>query len=44
MSVENKLISENLEEISQAKVMARLAGRSYLTLMIRKTKEKTRIW
>tara|TARA_B100000902_G_scaffold218630_1_gene207771 strand:- start:1161 stop:1976 length:816 start_codon:yes stop_codon:yes gene_type:complete len=30
MSVENKLISENLEEISQAKVMARLAGRSYL--------------
>ena len=30
MSNENKLISENLEEISQAKVMARLAGRSYL--------------
>ena len=30
MTKENKLISDNLEEISQAKVMARLAGRSYL--------------
>ena len=30
MSNENRLISENLEEISQAKIMARLAGRSYL--------------
>jgi triacylglycerol lipase len=30
MNNENKLISDNLEEISQAKVMARLAGRSYL--------------
>ena len=30
MSTENKLISDNLDEISQAKIMARLAGRSYL--------------
>ena len=30
MSQENTLISDNLEEISQAKIMARLAGRSYL--------------
>ena len=30
MTVEHKLISDNLEEISQAKIMARLAGRSYL--------------
>ena len=30
MTTENKLINENLDEISQAKIMARLANRSYL--------------